>query len=408
MPTYALTKTVVDKLDSTGREYVVWDTTTPGFGVRVSARGAKSYILMYRAGRGRGGRLRKVTIAKVGDLTVSEARKFAFQLRGDVARGEDPAGESTRKRRELTLREAAQRYLAEHVSVHNKPSWANQIELLLRVHILPRFGTSRIGDITRAEIIKWHSEKPAGNYGTNRCLAILRKLLTIAHRDWRAIETNPAAGIRLHREIVRCRFYNDAEIAQIGAWLANNSELPHFVLATRLLLLTGMRLGEVLALRWSDVDLSQGILRLRDSKVGARAVALNPEVVTYLAEFPMRGEYVVGPADGKIALTKGSYHSFWRRLLRATGLQDARPHDFRHTVATLGAIGGANAFILRDLLGHKTVAITSGYVARTLDPVRAVSNAIGVHVAAALNPSSAQSGKIVSFDRRSKKTVSHE
>ena len=199
MPSRNLTKIVVDKLLPTSREYVMWDTAVRGFGVRVSPAGAKSYIQVYRAGRGRNARLRKVTIAKVADLTVSEARTIALQLRGDVARGEDPARESTRKRRELTLKEAAQRYLNDHVKVHNKPSWATQIELLLRVHILPAFGSTRLGDITRASIIKWHSEKPAGPYGTNRCLAVLRKLLTIAHRDWEAIEVNPAAGQLTHR-----------------------------------------------------------------------------------------------------------------------------------------------------------------------------------------------------------------
>ena len=117
---------------------------------------------------------------------------------------------------------------------------------------------------------------------------------------------------------------------------------------------------------------------------------------------------MVGPDGGEIALTKGSYHSFWRRLLKATGLKDARPHDFRHTFATLGAMGGANAFVLRDLLGHKTVAITSGYVARTLDPARMVSNAIGVHVAGALNRTPKSAAKIVAFDRLSKKSIKSE
>ena len=262
MPSLNLTKTVVDKLQAKSREYVVWDTAVRGFGVRVSAGGAKSFIQMYRAGRGRGARLRKVTIGKVADLTVSEARTIALQLRGDVARGEDPSRESTRKRRELTLKEAAERYLNEHVKVHNKASWANQIELLLRVHILPAFGSTRLGDITRASIIKWHSEKPAGPYGTNRCLAVLRKLLTIAHQDWEAIAANPAAGIRLHREIVRSRFFSDAEIEKIGTWLVDQGrspERPHFILATQLLLLTGMRLGR-------GLDASVGRYRSRPER----------------------------------------------------------------------------------------------------------------------------------------------
>jgi integrase len=403
MPRRPLTKTLVDSFKKTGRDYVVWDANAPGFGVRVSAGGSKSYIQMYRAGRGRGAQLRKVTIGKTTDLTLSEARNIATRHRGDVARGDDPAGRAARKRREMTLKEAADRYLQEHVLVHNKPSWAKQIELLLKVHILREFGSTRLSDITRGAVIKWHAQKPAGHYGTNRCLAILRKILTIAQRDWCVISSNPASGVRLHREAPRDRFFSDDEIAAIGSWLAKSesgAEGPHFILATRLLLLTGMRLGEVMSLRWLDVDLPQNIIRLRDSKSGARSVALNPEIVAYLAESKNRGEFVVGTKGGAAALTKGSYHAFWRRLVSNTGLTDARPHDFRHTVATLGAMGGANAFVLRDLLGHKTIAITSGYVARTIDPVRSVSNAIGRHIGSAVSPLSDHSSELIVLGRR--------
>lgn len=383
----ALTKSFIDTLKPTGKEYVEWDAACPSFGVRVSPTGSKSYILMYRAGRGRSAQLRKITIGKTFDLTISEARKAATRIRGDVAKGEDPATDARKKRRELTLKDAAQRYVAEHVLIHNKPSWAAQVQLLLKVHIVPEFGAKRISDISRADIIKWHAAKPAGSYGTNRCLAVLRKLLTIAHKDWAIIDINPASGIRLHRELRRDRYFTDGEIVKICDWLAtleSDPESEHFVLTTRLLLLTGMRLGEVLSLSWSDVDLNRNMLFLRDAKAGARSVALNAEAVAYLARVTNRAEYVVGSKGGTLPLTKGSYHAFWRRLLAATGLTNARPHDFRHTVATLGAMQGANAFVLRDLLGHKTVAITSGYVARTIDPVRAISSSIGKHVSSTL------------------------
>lgn len=399
-----LTKTFIDSLGRTGIEYVEWDAVCPGFGVRVSASGSKSYILMYRAGRGRTAQLRKVTIGKLSDITIAEARNLATRIRGDVARGDDPAGDAARKRRELTIKEASDRYVAEHVLVHNKPSWANQVQLLLKVHIIPEFGTKRIGDVSRADIIKWHARKPAGGYGTNRCLAVLRKLFTIAQRDWGLIEKNPASGVKLHREVSRDRFFDDTEIVAICDWLAveqSNPESSHFVLATRLLLLTGMRLGEVFSLTWANVDLNCSIVRLTDAKAGARSVALNAEAVAYLAAEMERGNYVVGPNGGAVQLTKGSYHAFWRRLLKATGLKNARPHDFRHTVATLGAMQGANAFVLRDLLGHKTVAITSGYVARTLDPVRSVSASIGKHIGAAIAPRVRGGGEIVDLKARS-------
>jgi hypothetical protein len=63
-------------------------------------------------------------------------------------------------------------------------------------------------------------------------------------------------------------------------------------------------------------------------------------------------------------------------------------------------MGGANAFVLRDLLGHKTIAITSGYVARTLDPVRSVSNSIGRHIGSAVSPLSDHSSELIVLGHR--------
>jgi integrase len=329
-----------------------------------------------------------MTLAPVGKVTPEEARDMARRVVGDVAHGDDPAAERTRKRRELTVREVSTRYLTEHVRPHNKPSWAKQIELLLNVHILPAFGTKRIGDVTRSDIKKWHSEMSSTPYGANRCLAVLRKMFTLAHKDWELIETNPAAGVKPFAELKRERFFSNEELRTIGQWIAaaeeGRSELPHFLLATRLLLLTGMRFGEVATLRWTDVDLQAGLVRLKDAKAGARSVALNTHAVAFLANATKHGPYVCGPGDASEPLTKGSYHAFWRRLLECTGLRDARPHDFRHTVATLGAMAGGTAFTLRDLLGHKTVAITSGYVARTVDPIRALSEIVGERIASAM------------------------
>jgi integrase len=101
-------------------------------------------------------------------------------------------------------------------------------------------------------------------------------------------------------------------------------------------------------------------------------------------------------------MTRFDYHAFWRRLMAATGLVNARPHDCRHTVATLGAMAGGTAFTLRDLLGHKTVAVTAGYVARTVDPVRALSEDVGSRIGPALALQPERPGDIVRLRRASR------
>jgi integrase len=389
MPGRRITKRAVDALRANGRDYIDWDGDLPGFGVRVRPSGAKSYVVQYRAGRGRKAPSRRMTIAAVTKLTPDEARTRAKRIIGDVARDDDPAAERSRKSREMTIREVATLYVTDHVRAHNKPSWAGEIELVLNNRILPAFGAKRIGDLTRAEIKHWHSRMAASPYRANRCLAVLRKMLSLAHREWELRDDNPATGVKPFPEKRRERFFSLTELQAIGRYLAtaeqHDSENRAFILATRLMLLTGMRLGEVMTLSWSDVDLSSNVIRLQDAKSGPRTVPLNSQAAAFLANGHKRGRYVCG-LDADRLMTRFGYHGFWRRLKKATGLVNARPHDCRHTVATFGAIAGGSAFTLRDLLGHKTVAITSGYVARTVDPIRELSEAVGGRIGSALGP----------------------
>jgi len=401
MPQRRITKRVVDTLRPTGRDHIDWDGELPGFGVRVRPSGAKSYVVQYRAGRGRKAPSRRMTIAAVAKLTPDEARTIAKGIVGDVARDDDPAAERTRKRHEMTIREGAELYVTDHVGPHNKPSWAGEIELILKTRILPAFGTKRIGDLTRAEIKRWHSGMAVTPYRANRCLAVLRKLLSLAHHEWELGDDNPATGVKSFPEKLRERFFSADELRAIGKWLAaverTYSEDKAFILATRLMLLTGMRLGEVATLRWVDVDLLSNVIRLQDAKAGARTVPLNSQAVAFLANSEKRGTFVCRRQRDEV-MTRFDYHVFWRRLLKGTGVTNARPHDCRRTVATLGAMVGGTAFTLRDLLGHKTVAITSGYVARTVDPIRELSESVGARVSAALG-SQAEATEVVKLKR---------
>jgi integrase len=394
-----ITKRLVDGLHATDRDYIVWDGELPGFGVRVRPSGSKSYVVQYRAGRGRKAPSRRITIATPSKLPPEEARGIAKGIIGDVARNDDPAADRTRKRREMTIREVAALYIADHVKAHNKSSWAREIDSILNTRIIPVFGTKRIGDLTRADIKRWHSRMVASPYRANRCLAVLRKMLSLAHREWELRDDNPAIAIKPFPEERRERFFGPEELKAIGRWLAkveqDGSEHRAFILATRLMLLTGMRLGEVTSAHWSDVDLSANLIRLRDAKSGARTVPLNSQAVAFLANAQRRGTYVCGLNVGNDVMTRFDYHAFWRRLKKAIGLANARPHDCRHTVATLGAMVGGTAFTLRDLLGHKTVAVTAGYVARTVDPIRALSEDVGGRIGAALAPKAESPAEIV-------------
>jgi hypothetical protein len=88
-----ITKRLIDGLEPRENEYFVWDAALVGFGVRVQTTGAKSYVVKYRAGTGRGAPTRRVTLSKVGKITPDEARALAKKTLGSVAHGADPAAQ---------------------------------------------------------------------------------------------------------------------------------------------------------------------------------------------------------------------------------------------------------------------------------------------------------------------------
>jgi len=385
-----LTKRAVDSATLRPSRFVLWDDELRGFGLRVEPSGTKSYLVRYRWGGGRSAPLRQMVIGRHGVLTPEEARREARIQLARVAKGDDPVAERSGKRRELTVAQLVDRYVAEHLQAHNKPTTRKEFARITRAEIIPAFGSTRVGDLTRSMIHKWHSGFANRPYQGNRCLAVLRKMLALAANEWELRQDNPARGIKLFRELRRERFSTDDDLRVIGAWLKKvqreNSQPPGAIHATRLLALTGMRLGEVLGLQWDYIDLNENVVRLPDTKVGARTIALGSSAAALLTE--LKGEETrIGPVlcdlDGR-ALNRDRYRRFWSDLREQTGLKELRPHDFRHGAATFGAQAGASAFLLRDFMGHSTVTMTSQYVARVVDPVRELADRIAERVSVAL------------------------
>ena len=88
--------------------------------------------------------------------------------------------------------------------------------------------------------------------------------------------------------------------------------------------------------------------------------------------------------DAKRPLSKTAIEAAWQRIRTAAKLEDVRLHDLRHTVGTYAGQSGANAFLVRDLLRHKNLAMTGRYVNRADDPVRSLSDQVGERIAAGL------------------------
>jgi hypothetical protein len=153
-----ITKRVVDGLKVEPSEYAVWDAQLSGFGIRVRPTGAKSYVVLYRAGTGRGAPQRRFTIGAVGKITPDRARKRAKGILGAVAHGKDPAAEKADERGAPTVAELADRFMAEHVGPKRKPGTADFYRHLLDKIIRPELGATKVDKLTRATVAKLHGK----------------------------------------------------------------------------------------------------------------------------------------------------------------------------------------------------------------------------------------------------------
>lgn len=372
-----ITKRLIDGLGSDDVRRIVRDEELTGFAVRLNADGSKTYLVEYRAGRGRGFPTRRMSIGRHGALTPDEARQRAKQILAQVAHGEDPAAARTAHKKEPTVSDILLIALEQHWKPKRKPSTAKAFEEMINRTLIPEFGATRLSDLTRAQIRAWHSKQTHRPRQANLDLAILRKALALAVAD-ELISDNPARGIVPHPEKARDRVPTDDELRAVWKAIDEAPIRGSARLLFKLLPLTGCRRGEWMTARWSDIDLNAAVLRLRDenAKAGARTVPLSGPVLALLRSTSRTSEWVIANDEGDGSLTKSNVRDAWAAVLTTAKVHNLHIHDLRHAFATRGASLGANALILRDALGHKTLAMTGRYVSRQADPVRELSERI--------------------------------
>jgi integrase len=368
---------------------IIYDTEVKGFGARITAAGARSFVLNYRIN----GRERRHTIGAFPAWTVRQAREEAASLKRDIDRGRDPVGEREEARSAPTVSELVDRYLVEHAEAKKKPRSVEEDRRNVRLHIKPELGKLKVSAVTRDDIARLHSSMKASPIGANRVLSLLSKMFALAE-TWgmRPQNTNPCRGIDRYREQSRERLVSAEELARLGDALAIHKGYWAGPAAIRLMALTGMRKTEVLTLKWSDVSVEHGWARLPDSKTGAKTVPLGAPALALLAELPrIEGNpYVLPAARPRRAADTGKPQHFvqvqttWETVTKAAGIEGLRLHDLRHGFASVGAIGGDSLFVLGKLLGHADSATTQRYAHLAADPLRAVADRISGSVAAAL------------------------
>jgi len=412
MPMIKLTRRSVAAIEPSSVRMFYWDTDLAGFGLRVEPTGRKSWVVDYRPGAGgRNVVKRRLTLGTVQELSPEDARKRAADILAAVRLGSDPVLERKKERAIPTFREFAATFLKDEAG-RLKPNTLRNYTSYIRKHLNPALGSIQLDKIAPADVAKLHRK-----VGKTRPTTANRLLETIgsiyrhaALAGYVPKGTNPAAGIAAFREEDRERYLSTDELARLGETLtlAETDGLPwkesrskhtpktnqrtiidrHAVAAIRLLVLTGLRMREVLNLRWKDIDFERGIALLADTKTGRRYAVLNAPALALLKDLARLGEYVIPGAERD--KPRADLNRPWRAIRAHAGLHDVRIHDLRHSHASIAASGGVSLTIIGKLLGHTQPQTTQRYAHVVPDAVRAAADAVGNRIAAAMAGKSAE------------------
>lgn len=258
----------------------------------------------------------------------------------------------------------------EHAATHNKPSTQVAKEYLTRLHVVPYFGHRKLNELTVLDVEKYKAHKLAQRglhkHTINYQLTALRTMLRTAV-EWEIVKAADIPAVKLFKRddvVVEFLGFDEAErlvAAAEGTWRA----------MITLALNTGLRLGELLALRWEDVDLVAGRLAVRKSRwkkhVGtpkggrSRELPLNGKARAALkAHKHLRGPLVFCKDDG-VHLTQKKCHAEMVRWCRRAGIKGVQWHALRHTFASHLVMRGVSLKAVQELLGHRSIQETQKY-----------------------------------------------
>lgn len=234
-----------------------------------------------------------------------------------------------------------------------KPSTRQRMESALRTQLLPTFGPERLDQIGSRAVHAWFDDySRSAPAGANRILDILKQIFSYAV-ECGHLDANPAVGVKHNPRPRVTRFLSRDEVARVHAALdahRGRGSGQQQAVIIRLLLLTGCRKGEIVSLRWREVE--GGVLRLADSKTGPRTVFLSRTAQAVIDRQPRTGSAYVFPSLEDGSKPRSSELSLWRKVQRETGLKDVRLHDLRHTFASHTVIRRVPLPVLSRLLGH--------------------------------------------------------
>ncbi len=365
---FNFTKKDIDALPTPepGKRDTYRDTKASGLQLRVTSTGIKTFSVYRRI---KGGDPERVTLGRYPDMTIEQARREAARIAVDISDGKNPAQIKRGQKEESTFSDLFGDYMERHAKPRKKTWKEDQAQF--RLYLEKPLGKKKLSSIDRKSISHIHSAitKAGHPHRANRIKALLSSVF-----NWGVsvglCEVNPAHGIRGNTETQRDRFLQSDELPRFFKALSeepNETMRDYFLIS----LLTGARRGNVLAMRWQDVNFERAEWRIDITKNGTpQTVALSPEAIEILQNRkPEDGGVFVFPGAGKsghLAEPKKG----WKRILERARIEDLRIHDLRRTLGSWQAKTGASLTIIGKSLNHKNQNTTAIYARLDLDPVR--------------------------------------
>jgi integrase len=357
MPRMRLTKGAIDALPTPASDVVYWDASCPGFGVKVTPKGRKVFVVLYRTG-GAGSKLRKYTIGPYGRVTLHQARAAAQKVFAARLDGRDPAAEKREAKRRIVadrVQDLLETFITQRLSQNRS---AVEISRLLRREVGNPWAGSSIHAITKRDVVEVISaiEQRGAPSAANKTLKSLKTFLR-----WcvgRAVlEQSPAEGVPLPaKEVARDRVLDDKELAKII--LAARKIGGPYGGIVELLALTGQRREEVARLTWDELDLAQRVWTIpksRTKNAKSHVVHLSNESAAVLKRADRRGALVFSPLGGKPFRNFGRAK---RSLDQRSGVTGWRLHDLRRTCVSGMARLGVAPHVADKILNHQSGTIS--------------------------------------------------
>ncbi len=384
-----------------------FDDDLTGFGLYRTTTGTGTWFAEFRPVAG--GAKKRMKLGRVGTLKPNEAREAARKAIAHAGLGKDLAKDRSDERASVSVRLLVSTYIEEFVAVNKKASSAEFYRTIAKKHIDPRIGTNKAVTLTRVDVQRAHSQmSKEAKISANRAMKLLSAAYGWGGKNGYVPEgMNPARGVDLNKEAGRERFLSTDEMQRLGEAMIEAETMgfevnagdskhapkgqrvkmhPSVTGAIRLLMLTGMRLREVLNLKWTEADLERGLLFLPDSKTGRKTVVLSAPAVEILKDLPRVGIYVIAGESAGLDDEKprADLKRPWAQITKRAALPGLRIHDLRHSFASVGAWSGLGLPVIGKLLGHSDAKTTQRYAHVDVDSSRRAADAIAGQISAAI------------------------